>query len=452
MNIILIGAGKLGVTLARQLTDEGCSLTLVDSDASALADVSERMDVLTLCGNGAVREVLVRAGAESAGLVIAVTGSDEVNLLCCVIAHQISAKLHTIARIRNPEYSNQIYDMRDVFALSMTVNPDRQAAVEIERLLRYPGFLKLDTFARGRVEIAELRVEADSRLCGVRLSEINGILKCRILVCSVLREGEVLTPSGDFTLLEGDRIFVTAPEQNLSLLLRNLGILTRKVRSVMLCGGGRTSFYLAQQLRKSGIQVKLIEVDRDRCKLLAGLLPDVTILHGDASSQKLLESEGIDDCDALISLTGMDEVNMMISLYGHSHGVPQVITKLARVEDSRILDTLPLGSIISPKALCCSSIVRYVRALRNQTGAATAVHFIADGKAEAIEFQVDSATPHTGEPLKALKLRKNLLIACIARGTKTEIPNGDSSFHPGDTVIVVTSRSNTVLRLSDICE
>lgn len=452
MKILIAGAGKLGLTLARQLAQEGYELTLIDPDAAVISSSEESLDVLAVNGNCAVRETLLGAGIESADLLIAVTGSDEINLLCCMTAHQLNAKLHTIARIRNPEYNNQIYEMRDMFALSMMVNPDRQAAVEIERLLRYPGFLKLDTFARGHVEIVELRVEAGGKLCGVSLSEIGSVVSCKILVCSVLRNGEVLTPSGSFTLLEGDRIFVTAPAENLSALLTGLGIVTRKVRRVMLCGGGRTSYYLAERLIADGIRVKIVENAEARCEILARLLPTVEIVHGDATSRSLLEREGLSEYDALVSLTGMDELNMVISLYGNGHGVPQIITKLAHVNDSKILDSLPLGSIVDPKELCCSNIVRYVRAMRNQTGAAIAVHFIADGKAEAIEFRADENTLHLGEPLKKLKIRPGVLVACIKRKEAITIPDGNSSFEKGDTVIVVTNRSNSIFAMNDIFE
>ena len=452
MKILIAGDGKVGSTLTRQLSAEGYDITLIDSDPQVLEACVERYDVMTVCGNCAVKEVLQEAGAGDADLLIAVAETDEVNLLCCMTAHSLNPRLHTIARIRNPEYSDQIYEMRDVFALSMTVNPEKQAALEVERLLRYPGFLRLDTFAKGRVEIVELRIDEDSRLCDVPLPRINEIVKCRILICAVLRGGEVITPAGDFVLRKGDRIFVTAPASNLTVLLNSLGMLKRKVRHVLLCGGGRTSYYLAEHLQKSGISTKLIEIDRERCVQFANLLPETDVVHGDASSLSLLESEGLSGFDAVVSLTGMDELNIIISLYGHSHGVPQIITKLGRVEDSGILNSLPLGSIISPKELCSNSIVRYVRAMRNQTGAAIAVHFIADGKAEAMEFLADAHTKHTGEPLKKLKLHRNVLIACITRGGKTEIPGGDSVFYPGDTLVVVTNGSNKIYQLNDIFE
>lgn len=452
MNIIIAGDGKMGSTLTRQLSAEGNDLTLIDSNPKVLEASEERYDVMVVQGNCASMEVLLQAGVKEADLLIAVAGADEVNLLCCMTAHGLNPRLHTIARVRNPEYTDQIYAMREMFALSMAVNPEKQAATEIERLLRYPGFLKRDTFAKGRVEIVELRIDERSKLCNVALNDMNGIVKCKILVCAVLRNGRAVAPDGNFVLREGDRIFVTAPTDTLTILLKNLGIITHKVKRVILCGGGRVSYYLAKQLQKSGIDVQIIERDAERCNHLSAILPNCCIIHGDASSQFLLESEGIADCDALVTMTGLDELNMIISLYGLSCGVPQVITKLGRMDNTNILGNLSLGSIISPKELCCNTIVRYVRAMKNQTGAALTVHTIADGQAEAMEFLVDDATKHCGEPLKSLKLKKGVLIVCIIRGANQEIPGGDSVFHRGDTVVIVTNGEKSIGQLNDIFE
>lgn len=452
MNIIIAGDGKMGSTLTRQLSAEGNDLTLIDSNPRVLEASEERYDVMVVQGNCASMEVLIQAGVREADLLIAVAGADEVNLLCCMTAHGLNPKLHTIARVRNPEYTDQIYEMRGMFALSMAVNPEKQAAIEMERLLKYPGFLKRDTFAKGRVEIVELRIDERSKLCNVALNDMNGIVKCKILVCAVLRDGRAVAPDGNFVLREGDRIFVTAPTDTLTILLKNLGIITHKVKRVILCGGGRLSYYLAKQLEKSGIAVQMIESDANRCNQLAAMLPDTCIIHGDASSQFLLESEGIADCDALVTMTGLDELNMIISLYGMGCGVPQVITKLGRMDNTNILGNLSLGSIISPKELCCNTIVRYVRAMKNQTGAALTVHTIADGQAEAMEFLVDDTARHCGEPLKDLKLKKGVLVVCIIRGAYQEIPGGDSVFRKGDTVIIVTNGEKGIGQLNDIFE
>ena len=290
MKIIIAGDGKMGATLTRQLSAEGDELTLIDSNPKVLESSEERYDVMVVQGNCASMDVLEQAGAREADLLIAMAGADEINLLCCMTAHSLNPKIHTIARVRNPEYTDQIYAMREMFALSMTVNPEKQAAAEIARLLRYPGFLKRDTFAKSRVEIVELRIEENSKLCNVALNDMNGIVKCKILVCAVLRNGKAIMPGGDFVLKKGDRIFVTASTETLTVLLKNLGVITHKVKRVILCGGGRASYYLAKQLQRSGIRVQLIERDLERCNQLAAILPDTCIIHGDASSQFLLES------------------------------------------------------------------------------------------------------------------------------------------------------------------
>lgn len=452
MKIIIAGDGKVGSTLTRELAAEGHDITLIDAKAEVLELSEERYDVMVVQGNCASMETLSQAGVQEAELLIAMTGADEVNLLCCTTAHGMNPKLHTIARIRNPEYTDQIYKMRNLFGLSMVVNPERQAAIEMMRLIKYPGFLKRDTFVKGRVEIVELRVREDSKLCNASLYDLGNIVKCKILVCAVLRNSKAIIPDGNFTLQAGDRIFVTAAVRELTLFLKNIGIITHKAKRVILCGGGRLSYYLAQLLVKDGIMVEIIEQDYDRCLSLANQLPEVTVVHGDASSEFLLESERIGDCDVLVTLTGLDEMNIIISLYGNNCNVPQIITKLGRLNTNSILDTLSIGSIISPKELCCNSILRYVRAVKNQIGAAQSIHMIADGQAEAIEFIVDENTLHQGKPLKELKIKKNIRIVSITKGAKYELPNGDSYFSKGNAVIIVTRRDEVIYQLNDIFE
>lgn len=452
MKIIIAGDGKVGSTLTQQLVAEGHDVTLIDAKAEVLESSEERYDVMVVQGNCASMTTLSKAGVQDAEVLIALAGADEINLLCCTTAHGMNPNIHTIARIRNPEYTDQIYEMRNLFGLSMMVNPEKLAAIEMERLIKYPGFLKRDTFAKGRVEIVELRIGEDSALKDVNLYDLGNIVKCKILVCAVLRSGKAIIPDGNFTLLEGDRIFVTAQPGELTIFLKNMGVITHRARRALLCGGGRLSYYLAQLLDKDGVMVEIIEQDYGRCIELAKMLPDVTVVQGDASSEVLLEKEGIDDSDVLVTLTGVDEMNIIISLFGNSCKVPQVITKLGRLTSNRVLDTLPLGSIMSPKELCCNSIVRYVRAVKNQAGAAQAIHVIADGQAEAIEFIVDENTLHCGEPLKEIRLKKNIRVVSISRGVKFEIPNGDSYFTRGNVVIIVTGRNEVIYQLNDIFE
>lgn len=453
MKIIIAGDGKVGLTLTQKLSAAGHDLTLIDSNQRVLDSSVERYDVMGVQGNCASMRVLESADVKKADLLIAATSSDEVNLLCGMTAHGLNPRIHTIARIRNPEYGKQIFTMRDVYSLSLMVNPEKQAAREIERLIRYPGFLQRETFAKSRVEIVELRIQKGSKLCDVALMNLENVVKCKVLVCAVSCGGVVEIPSGHFILREGDHLFITATAEMLTQLLRNLGIITHKAKRVIICGGGRIGYYLSTWLAKEGVSVLLIEQDEARCEELSGKLPpEVCIIHGDASSQFLLESEGIHDCDAVVTMTGMDEMNMIISLYAQTCGVPQVITKVGHMENNSMQDSLGLGSVICPKELCCNTIVRYVRAMQNTTGAALTLHNIAEGQAEALEFVVDADTKHIGEPLRNIRLKRNILIACISHGSKTEIPNGDSMYEAGNSVIIVAKGGMTLLQLNDIFE
>ena len=452
MKVIIAGDGKVGVAIARQLSTEGYDLTIIDSNQAILDSTLDQYDVMTVPGNCATMKVLLEAGIKDAKLLIATAGADEINLLCCMTAHTLNPNIHTIARIRNPEYSEQLFRLRNAFALSLVINPEKKAAHQMERLLKFPGFLKRESFAKDRVEIVELRIEKDSRLNHVSLVNLDSIIKCKVLVCAVLRDGQAIMPGGDFVFQEDDRVFVTAPTNVLAVLLKNLGIITHKVSRVMIAGGGRASYYLAQSLLKIGMHVQIIEKDRGKCEELSELLPDADIICGDASSHALMESEGLAKCDALVSMTGIDEINIIISLYASELGIPHVITKISHSENSAILDHLPVGSVICPKDLCCSTIVRYVRAVKKQAGAAVSVHSIANGLAEAVEFVADENTKNCNIPLKNLHLKNGTLIVSITHNGKTVIPNGESSFQTGDTVIVVTKAERVLLQLNDIFE
>ncbi len=452
MNILIAGIGKVGSTLIRQLSAEGHDLTVIDSNQDVLSNIVEQFDVMSCHGNCASAATLKEAGIKSAELLIALTGADELNLLTCMTAHCLNPRLHTIARIRNPEYREQAYDMRQSFALSLIVNPEKQAADEIERVLRYPGFLRRDTFANGHVEIVELRIGADSKLKNVALTELNRVIHCRVLICAVLRDGKAITPAGSFVLEEGDRVFVTAPTANLSLLLSSLGLITRKLKRLLIAGGDKVCYYLAEALRHSGASATLIEQDAKRCLLLAAQLPSVNVVHGDAGDRNLLQREGLNSCDAFVTLTGLDELNILLSLYARKSGVPQVVTKLGHMENPLLIDSLPLGSVVCPRDLCANTIVRYVRAMQNQKGAAVTLHKIADNQAEAVEFIVDEDTLHCDEPLKDIKLRPNILLVSITRGARTEIPNGLSRFHKGDNIVVVSNGDTVLHNLNDVFE
>lgn len=453
MKVLICGYGDIGETLARELGAAGYDLTLMDSNPQVLESGINRYDVMAVQGNCASMDALQRAGVKKCKLLIACTGSDELNLLCCMTARTLNPRIHTIARIRDPEYLEQAYAMRDAFGISLTFNPEQDAATEIERLIKYPGFLTRESFMGGRAELAELRVEEGSRLCNVALANLDAIVRAKVLVCVVLREGEAIIPDGKFILREGDRIYVTAASDDLAVMLKSLGIVTHKARRVMAVGGGAMSYYLAKLLKNSrSIDLTIVERDTARCNELSELLPRATIINGDDGSLTFLEKEGIAEVDALLSLTDVDEQNVIVSLYAESLGVPQVVTRLGRLDNSSFIDQLSLGSVVSPGKLCCNTIVRYVRAMKNRDGAAVAIHHIADGQAEAIEFLVDPDTFHCDEPLRRLKLKKNVRIACIARGNEIIIPGGDDYFRAGDDVVVVVDGGTTVLELNDIFE
>ena len=452
MKILIAGGGKIGSALTEQLSGEGHELTVIDFDPDVLEDIQERYDVITVLGNAASMAVLEMADVKSANLIIAATDRDEVNMLTCLTAHRMNPKAVTIGRIRNPEYRYQAYEMRDMFGLSLAVNPEQRAAHEIARLLKYPGFLSIDTFAKGNADIVELKVDANSPMKNKTLSQLPNIIHTKVLVCAVQRNGETFMPDGHFTIRENDLLFITAATENLTHLLRNLGIIAKKAKRVLIMGGGKISYYLVQELQDTGMECTIVEKDHLRCEELASQLPNVTIVEGDASSQEFLDSEGVGYSDAVVTLTGMDELNIVISLYAHTRNVSQVITKLSHAENNKILDSLEIGSVISPKELASFSIVRYVRAIQHKEGGAITIHRIGGGKIEAIEFEVKEDTKHVGEQLRNIKTRDDVLICAITDHRKIEIPSGSSRFAVGNTMVVVTSSISQIRQLNDIFE
>lgn len=451
MNIIIVGDGKVGAALATQMSTEGHDVTIIDSNPQVLSDSAERLDIMAVIGNGASMATLRSAGVEKADVLIAATSRDELNLLTCLTAKKLGAK-RTIARVRNPEYSDQLVAMQDELGLSMTVNPELAAAQEAYQLLQFPSFLKRDSFAKGRVEIVSIPVGKDSKLVGIPLFKLYEIAGVNVLVCAVQREDGVHIPSGSFTLQEGDTIFVTAGIQDLALLVKNLGLVEKRIRSLMIIGGSRIAFYLARRCLDSGISVKIIEREHKRCEELAEAIPQATVIEADGSREDILAAEGIRSYDAVITLTGMDEENLVLSMLASHLGVSKVITKINRLEYSDVFRKVGLGSIISPKGLCCANILRYVRAMSTASGIESVItlHPIVDGQAEALEFQVGPDTRHQGQALKDISLKKGILIASINHKGHTTIPKGDSSFAAGDTIIVVAAGDEAISDLDDI--
>ena len=439
MKIVIVGDGKVGFALTAQLAQEGHDIIVIDNNKKVLQESAEQLDVMVVHGNGAGVKAQKQAGVEDADLLIAATSADEINLLCCIVARKLGSA-HTIARVRNPEYVEQIYFLKDELGLSMTINPERAAAREISRLLQFPSFLKRDSFAKGRAEIVEMVIKEGSVLEDKLLSELYQIAKVQVLVCAVKRGGRAYIPDGSFRLMRGDRIFVTAPTHNLARLIKHLGLQTQKIREVILVGGSSIAYYLAMDLFLNGIRVKIIESQADRCLELAELLPKAMIIHGDGANQSVLLAEGIEKTDALVTLTNLDEENFLVSMYANYLKVPKVITKINRTEFNDIFQDKGIDCVVSPKLLTANDIVRYVRAMQNKTGdSMITLHRIADDMAEAMEFPVTEETRHLGETLIKIRLRPNILIACINRRGKIIIPKGDDTIELNDTVIVVTT-------------
>ena len=452
MDIILVGDGKVGVAITMQLAREGHNLTVVDSNSGVLEQSAAEYDVMVVHGNGASLPVLREAEAHSADLLIAATGADETNILTCIIAKRLGTR-HTIARVRNPEYSEQLVMLRDELGLSMTVNPELAAAEEAYHILQFPSFLARDTFAHGRVEIVEIKIGRDSKLVDTPLKALYSIVDVKVLVCAVERKGSIYIPNGEFFLREGDNIYVTADTNDLVKLVRGLEIGRPKIKNVMLIGGSRIAYFLAAMLLKNGIGVKLIEKNRERCDELAERLPKAVIIHGDGNRQRLLLEEGIRETDALVTLTDLDEQNLFLSLYGAHVGVQKVITKINQTEYAEVIGEMGIESVISPKLLCATEIVRYVRAMANTTGGSViTMHEMANGKAYALEFRATDKTLYLDIPLMQIPFRRSFLLACIIRRGKAIIPRGSDVIQHDDAVIVVSSSEEAVVDLNEIFE
>lgn len=452
MKIILAGCGKVGSTLVKELTAEGHDLTVIDQNGAVMESLMESYDIIGVQGNSAAMSVLEDANVQETLLLIAVTDEDEVNLLTCLTAHAMNPQIHTIARIRSSDYREQSYRMRSQYALNMIINPEETAAYEIARHLQMPGFLKTESFNRSAAMMAELRVKGGSKLDGLLLNQLGSVVKSRILICAVQRGDACIIPDGSFRMQPDDLLYITGAQASLADLLNELGVISRKARSAMIVGGSQTSYYLAQELQKSRIDTTILEIDPDKCSLLASELDKATIVQGDGSSQDFLEQEGIASFDSFITLTGLDELNIVMSMYASERNVPTVVTKLSHAENNRILDRLPIGTTISPKTLVSDGIIRYVRAMQNKKGAALTIHMIAQGKGEAIEFNVDDDTLYTDTPLKDVPTRKDVLIATISRGWHSELATGSSVYHKGDTVVVIANSDRRILKLNDVFE
>lgn len=452
MNIIIVGCGKVGRKLAERLSREKDNdITVVDLSNNAVEVLINQYDIMGVIGNGANFDTLMEAGIKNADILIAVTGSDELNLLTCLIAKK-TGNCQTIARVRNPEYSKELNLFKEDLGLAMIINPEQTAANEMARLLRFPSAIQIDTFAKGRVEILKFKIPQNSNLDGLKIADVMQKLNCDILVCGVERGEKAFIPGGDFVLKSGDFVSFVATIKNATYFFKKIGIKTNSVKDAIIVGGGDTALYLAKQLLQTGISVKIIEQNPKRCDELCQYLPKATIINGDGTETQLLSEEGIKDAQSFISLTNIDEENIMLSLFAKTKTDGKVITKINRIEYDDVINSLELGTTIYPKNITAEYIVKFVRAKRNSIGSnIETMHIILDGKAEALEFRIREKSQVSDIPFEKMRIKKNVLIACINRNGKIIIPRGHDSIKYGDTVIVVTT--NTGFRdISDILE
>lgn len=449
MNIIVVGCGKIGTTVLESLVQEGHNVTVVDIRPLPLTNITNIYDVMTVCGNGAACETLAEAGVADADLVVAATGSDEVNMLCCHVAKKMGAP-NTVARIRKTEFNDDsLVKMKELLDLSLAINPDRLAALEIYHILRLPAAVKLETFARGNFEMIEIKLKEDSPFVGTPLYALRDKLKATFLVCVVQRGDEVFIPGGDFVLQDGDRIGITAKHRELQKLLRNMGTKRKQARKVMILGGSRTAFYLAKRLLAAGTEVKIIDEDRERCEALCELLPAASIICGDGTQQELLLEEGLDSMDAFVSLTGLDEQNILLAFFAAAHQVAKVIPKVNRKELGSLAEQLGLETVVSPRKIVADMLAQHARALENSMGSnVETLYRLMDDGAEALEFNVKDDPRLVNIPLKTMQLNRQVLVAGIIRGREAVIPTGDDVILPGDKVVVITVAG----RLNDLSD
>lgn len=447
MKIIVVGCGKIGSAIISTLCREGHDIVAIDQNPKLVNNITNVYDVMGICGNGADSDILLEASVKDAELFVAVTGSDEVNMLSCFSAKHLGAK-HTIARIRNPEYNDKSLGFfKQNLELSMSINPDYLAAKELFNVLKFPSAVKIETFSRGSLEMLEFRLKPDSCLDGMTLIEMREKHKAKVLVCYVHRDDKIFIPDGNFKLKSGDTIGITAMQTEVAKLFRSLGSFKKQAKNVMIMGGSRTAFYLAEMLLKIGSSVKIIEKDLAVCERLSEELPKAVIINGDGTDQELLVEEGIKNLDAFVALTGMDEQNILISIFSSSQNVPNIISKVNRTELIMLAQNLGLDCIVTPSQIIADITISYARALQNSLGSnIETLYRIADGKAEVLEFNVKSDSRVVNIPLKDLRCKQGILIAGIIRGQKTVIPAGNDMILAGDRVVIIAAEH----RLEDL--
>lgn len=448
LKIIIVGCGKVGSTLTEQLSKEGHDITIIDTDTDSIQNMVNLYDVMGIVGNGASYSVQMEANIEDADLIIAVTESDELNLLCCTVAKQVG-KCSAIARVRTPDYVKESNYLRETLGLAMIINPELEAAREAARILYLPSALEVNSFAHGQAEMTKFKIPKEHFLDGMSIATLGRKTDISVLICAVERDGEVYIPSGDFILKSDDIISLVVARNNAKAFFDGIGFKTNHVKNCMIIGGGKAAYYLSSLLLQMGIDVKIIEKNRSRCEELSILLPKATIINGDGTDQELLTEEGIEYVESFVPLTGIDEENILLTLHARQCSNAKVITKINRITFKHVINSLDLGSVIYPRYITSEAIIAYVRAMKNSmdSNIETLYHMF-DSRVEAIEFRVDKENDITDIPLMDLSLKKNLLIAFINRNGNIIIPSGTDCIKVGDTVMIVTTHTG----FDDICD
>ena len=449
MKIAVIGDGKVGRTIIEHMSREGHEIVVIDNNPKVIDQIVDLFDVMGICGSGTSYDTLKEAGVKKADVVIATTPSDEINLLSCVVAKSIGAK-STIARVRSHEYSKQVELMSQELDISMIVNPESEAATEILNIINFPEANKVETFRKEKLEIVELFIPESSPLVGLSLASLHAKFPVEMLIGIVQRKGEVIIPNGSFVLEAKDKIHVVASRANIKSFLNKLGLEEMKLKDILIIGGGKITYYLAQHLLKAKYKVKIIENNYDRCLELSDLLPQATIIYGDGTDQAILMDEGIKGIDAVVSLTGIDEENIIISMYAQKQEVKKVVAKINKTALSNILESVGVASVISPKDITADRILGYIRSTNNSRNSnIERLYKLAEGQVEAVEFVAKAKSKVIEQPIKKLSLKQNTLIAAIIRGDEVFIPNGNSVIAEGDSVIII-SKGRILYELNDI--
>ena len=441
LKIIIVGCGKVGANLVDQLSKEGHDITVIDKKAEKIQDITNIYDVMGLVGNGASYSTQMEAGIEETDLIIAVTDSDELNLLCCTVAKRVG-KCAAIARVRTPDYSEETGYLREQLGLALIINPELEAAREVARILYLPTALEVNSFAHGQAELVKFKVPEGNLLNGLSLAYLGKNITNDILICAVERNGEVYMPNGDFVLHSGDVVSFVSERHIARDFLKQIGLATRQVKDTMIIGASKAAYYLAKELLNMGISVKIIEKEKETCESLSVKLPKAIIINGDGTDPDILKEEGIETVQSFIPLTGIDEENIMLTLYAKQVSKAKVVTKINRVNYKQVINNLDLGSLVYPKYITSEAIIAYVRAKKNSMGSnIETLYHMFDSRVEAIEFIVEENSKVSGVPIKDLKLKKDVLISFINHNGHIIIPTGNDEIEDGDTVMIVTKNT-----------